>query len=75
MKRRSRHTVLYKLLGLAVKSFMMLLYGFLVSCVLVAPFSGTAFAYLVFRVGLSLFAQGGVILLCGVAIVALAESL
>lgn len=75
MKRNNGHTIVYKLLGVAIQFFCIAFYGFLIGCILLTLFMGADVTYDLLKRGLLLFGQGGFVILCGVAIVSIAESI
>lgn len=74
MKKHLKHHGLYFLLGMAIKGFLMLLYGFLVGCVLLIPFAGVSFTYTLLSTVFPWFAKGALTLVCGTAIVSAIEN-
>ena len=75
MKKQLQHHRFYFLLGLAIKGFLILLYGFLVGCVLLTPFAGVKFTYNLLSTIFPWFAKGALTLVCGTAIVAALENI
>ena len=75
MKRNNGHTVLYKLLGISIQFFCIAFYSFLIGCILLTLFTGADVTYGLLLRGLLLFGQGGFVILCGIAIVSIAESI
>ena len=75
MKKHLPHHSLYFLLGLAIKGFLVLLYGFLVGCVLLIPFIGPHWAYGLLSTVFPWFAKGALTLVCGTAVVSVVENI
>ncbi len=75
MRRNNQHTLIYRLLGLAIKIYLASLYGFLVFCILLIPFLGVLPAYGLLTLLFPQFVRGAVILICGTAIVSVVEVL
>lgn len=75
MRNHLPHHSLYSFLGIAIKGFFILLYGFLVGCVLLIPFVGTGLAYGILSTVFPWFAKGALTLICGTAVVAVIESI
>lgn len=74
MRHITRHSLPFYLLGWAIRGFLILLFGFLVGCVLLAFLGATSLSIaLLFSIGLW-FIRGALTLVCGVAIVSILEA-
>jgi len=74
MKQKLPHQAVYYLLGKAIKVYCLLLYSFVVGCILLIPFFGSATAHTVAVFVLPYFLKGAFTLMCGAAMVSLLES-
>ncbi|NEP18526.1 MAG: hypothetical protein F6J97_16760 [Leptolyngbya sp. SIO4C1] len=74
MRQIHRHSLLFYLLGYAIRGYLLLLFAFLIVCVLLAFLGAMSLSLgLLFNVG-PWFLRGALTLTCGVAIVSVLEA-